>query len=448
MITNNLSTLTIHKLTQAQYDRAVANGTIDENALYLTPDEEVDLSLYMTKNNPVCTGSLSLDRMSGTTVGTNSVALGTNVTASAGWSFAQGYNTSATAQMAFATGGDSVASGSRSFASGYKAQASGSAAHAEGYNCSAVGDYSHAEGYQAYTNEQGSHAEGVQTYAMEIGSHAEGGGTQATGYVSHAEGYYAKAQGDYSHAAGYYTTADQSNYVIGHYNKSGTAGSTSGTTGDAFIIGKGTSSSGSNAFRVTYAGKAYGQSSFGTSGADYAEFFEWLDSNPNAEDRRGYFVTLDGDKIKIAEPNDYILGIVSALPAIIGNNDEEWRGRYILDEFGAFIVEEFEYEEEIQERVIDEKTGEVTLETKTVTKTGTRYKENPDYDPTLPYIQREDRPEWDTVGMMGVLAVRDDGTCHVNGYCKVAEGGIATASKSGYRVIQRVNENIVKVVFR
>lgn len=39
MITTNLSTLKIHKLTQEQYDTAVANGTIDENALYLTPDD-------------------------------------------------------------------------------------------------------------------------------------------------------------------------------------------------------------------------------------------------------------------------------------------------------------------------------------------------------------------------------------------------------------------------
>lgn len=48
MITENLSTLKIHKLTQAQYDRELAAGNIDENALYLTPDEEIDLSLYAT----------------------------------------------------------------------------------------------------------------------------------------------------------------------------------------------------------------------------------------------------------------------------------------------------------------------------------------------------------------------------------------------------------------
>ena len=38
MITENLSTLKIHKLTQAQYDREFAVGNIDPNALYLTPD--------------------------------------------------------------------------------------------------------------------------------------------------------------------------------------------------------------------------------------------------------------------------------------------------------------------------------------------------------------------------------------------------------------------------
>lgn len=48
LITENLSTLKIHKLTQEQYDRALASGNIDPNALYLTPDEGIDLSAYAT----------------------------------------------------------------------------------------------------------------------------------------------------------------------------------------------------------------------------------------------------------------------------------------------------------------------------------------------------------------------------------------------------------------
>lgn len=48
MITESLSTLKIHKLTQAQYNRELAAGNIDPNALYLTPDEAEDLSGYAT----------------------------------------------------------------------------------------------------------------------------------------------------------------------------------------------------------------------------------------------------------------------------------------------------------------------------------------------------------------------------------------------------------------
>ena len=55
MITENVSTLKIHRLTQAQYDRALADGTLEENALYLTPDSntegyvtEDDLNTAMT----------------------------------------------------------------------------------------------------------------------------------------------------------------------------------------------------------------------------------------------------------------------------------------------------------------------------------------------------------------------------------------------------------------
>lgn len=48
MITQNISTLKIHKLTQAQYDRELAAGRIDENAIYLTPDEDIDSYEFIT----------------------------------------------------------------------------------------------------------------------------------------------------------------------------------------------------------------------------------------------------------------------------------------------------------------------------------------------------------------------------------------------------------------
>ena len=49
MITQKLPTLKIHQLTKTQYERELTAGRIDPNALYLTPDEVIDLSKYVTK---------------------------------------------------------------------------------------------------------------------------------------------------------------------------------------------------------------------------------------------------------------------------------------------------------------------------------------------------------------------------------------------------------------
>ena len=121
------------------------------------------------------------------------------------------------------------------------------------------------------------------------------------------------------------------------------------------------------------------------------------------------------------------------MPSVIGNGDEDWKKRYVLDDFGRYIQETFEY-------VID---GE--------TKTGTKWKENPEYDSTKPYASRDERAEWSAIGLVGILSVYDDGTCQVNSYCKCKNNGIATASEKGadtYRVIKRVTDNIVKVVLK
>ena len=72
---------------------------------------------------------------------------------------------------------------------------------------------------------------------------------------------------------------------------------------------------------------------FNGSLADYAEYFEWSDGNPENQDRRGLFVTiLDGEKISIAGENDDILGIVSAAPLLVGDCiTDEWSGKYKVE---------------------------------------------------------------------------------------------------------------------
>jgi hypothetical protein len=230
------------------------------------------------------------------------------------------------------------------------------------------------------------------------------------------------------------------------------------TTTKFFVIGKGTSSSArSNAFSVSSAGTVCAASTITASTtADYAEYFEWADGNPDNEDRVGYFVTFDDQNmIRIAnKDDDYILGVVSGEPFVLGNGDcDVWNGMYLHDEFRRTLYEprpkiDIEVDEEtgepIEKQVYDE-DGNIVYE-------GKQEILNPEYDNTKEYIARADRPEWGAVGMLGVLAVRHDGTLKLNGYATVGENGIATACErtdmNSYRVIHFNAPNVAEIVFR
>jgi hypothetical protein len=125
-------------------------------------------------------------------------------------------------------------------------------------------------------------------------------------------------------------------------------------------------------------------------GADYAEYFEWSDDNPNAEDRRGISVVLDGGKIREALTGEDPIGAISGNPSVVGDAAwNKWSGKYLRDEFGTYIQEGYEVEDEDGNTVIQQ-----------------RRKLNPAYDPDVEYISREQRPEWDCVGLMGKLRIR------------------------------------------
>lgn len=155
---------------------------------------------------------------------------------------------------------------------------------------------------------------------------------------------------------------------------------------------------------------------FNSSGADYAEYFEWVDSNSNDEDRRGLFVTCIEDKIQLANPGDDIIGAISANPSVIGNTQEDM---YEKDIFGAPIKDE-----------------------------NGNYKLNPNYDPSKEYIPYSERPEFGIVGLLGQLIVVDDGTCTVGGYCTSSNNGIGTKSDKGYKVLKRIDSNHIKILIK
>lgn len=335
-------------------------------------------------------------------------------------------------------------------AEGCKTAAIGADSHAEGYGTIARGTESHTEGSRTKAYSNYTHAEGYGTIAKSQGAHAEGYGTTASGEFSHAEGHSTTARGRSSHAGGEGTIAAKDyQTVIGRNNVESTSES------DLFIVGKGKYNYSSqavvrsNCFRVNETG-VFATGNYSSTGADYAELFEWADGNPDAEDRVGLFVTLDGEKIRLARPeDDYILGILSGNPSVLGDvHDDQWQGMYLYDIYGRPLWEDVEVPDETIEEP-DPEDPEKTI-TRVVIPAHTEHRQqlNPDYDGSQPYIPRTQRPEWGTVGMLGKLVALDDGTCQVNGYCTSGEGGIATASKTRthYRVMARLDDTHVKVM--
>jgi len=155
-----------------------------------------------------------------------------------------------------------------------------------------------------------------------------------------------------------------------------------------------------------------------TPAGDYAEYFEWADGNPSAEDRVGRSVTLIGNKIKLAEQNDAVIGIISAVPAIIGDGAElKWKNMYLTDEWGRTINEPYHvfmwtdkdgksqscasYEDQT-----NVPSDAVRSDTDPAGNPFVRLAINPDYDPDTKYIPRSKRKEWAPVGLLGKLRMR------------------------------------------
>ena len=363
-------------------------------------------------------------------------------------SHAEGWGTTASGNYSHAEGWGTTASGYSSHAEGWGSHASGSYSHAEGYTSHAEGDSSHAEGYWSHAEGYWSHAEGDSSHAEGFVSHAEGSHSHAEGNYSHAEGNYSHAEGLYSHAEGNSSHASgRSQHVQGEYNISDPDADPDNPSQRgryAHIVGNGDYTRRSNAHTLDWVGNATFAGVVTGTGADYAEYFEWSDGNPDNEDRVGLIVTLEGDKIRPATTSDDVLGVVSATAMVLGDNAEwEWRQKYLYDDYGRPItemVEEFRDE-------IDRETGETK---KISTGFHPHRKLNPDYNPEQAYVRRSDRPEWEIIGLIGKLHVSDDGTCTVGGYATAGANGIATVStnKTSMRVMKRIADNVILVLMK
>ncbi|MFD4820413.1 peptidase G2 autoproteolytic cleavage domain-containing protein [Peribacillus butanolivorans] len=398
-----------------------------------------------------------------TTTGVNALAAhaeGLDTTASGEASHAEGRNTTAGGLSSHAEGRNTVANETASHAEGRNTTASGEASHAEGGFTTASGAFSHAEGDGTTADVTSAHAEGQGTLAHSTASHAEGISTTASGEASHSEGFHTNASGNDSHAEGSFTIASgfashaegDNTTANGRFSHAeGTFTSTNifdgahimGKFGDAdesysWFLANGTSVLNKGlAAKISTAGFGVSDRGWRGGGADYAEMFETVDEKPIDI---GYFVTLEGKKIRKANAtDDYILGIVSADPAILADSGElRWKDKYVTDEWNRVQYHDVVIPAE------KDKDGNVIVPERTEKQPIL----NPNWDPTKEYIPRSERPEWVEVGLLGKLRVRDDGTCQMNGYCKPNDEGIAMASDKGYRVMERTGPNQILVLFK
>lgn len=126
--------------------------------------------------------------------------------------------------------------------------------------------------------------------------------------------------------------------------------------------------------------------------AVYAEVGEWIDSNPDAEDRIGYFVCIDnntpGTKMRKATADDDVRGVTVAAPAFSGNCSSDK-----FDSDGNLLA------------------------------------------------------KYSFVAVMGMASVIDNGTCTVNGRCMPNANSTASPVDGdyGYQVIERIDDTHILI---
>ena len=192
-------------------------------------------------------------------------------------------------------------------------------------------------------------------------------------------------------------------------------------------------------------GDAFTDGTWSDANADYAEMFEWSDGNTSNEERRGMTVVLDGDKIRLAtdsDNKDNIIGVVSVNPVVLGDSAPlGWHGRYKKDVFGSPVKKAHEFlvwnrgyrevdgvsvlfkqpdpddprsyskcercpVEEIDERKAKGEIPDYAIENNIRITTYAKEIDTETYDSTKKYIPRQQRKEWDAIGLVGKLIVK------------------------------------------
>jgi len=177
-------------------------------------------------------------------------------------------------------------------------------------------------------------------------------------------------------------------------------------------------------------GNAYADGTWNNNGADYAEFFESTTGNAIPV---GTTVVLENNKVRAATSSDSVSSIIGVIrpkepgqaSMTIGNTAwNKWSGKYLTDDFDRFILDEhvvYEWTETVEDgddifhsyeshQIPEGVTIPSDVVGLTTDPKGNRfvhYRLNPDFDPSLTYVPREERNEWVIVGLVGQVKILD-----------------------------------------
>jgi len=185
-------------------------------------------------------------------------------------------------------------------------------------------------------------------------------------------------------------------------------------------------SSNDGAFTVQNDGTLVADNATISTPADYAEYFESTDDSAIPA---GTTVLLENGKVRASKNSETPMGVIRPPGAstTVGNAAPmNYYSKYKRDVFGAHIYEEYtgiawtdsegEYHNYPSDRIPNDLTppDDAEIITHEILPEGyevfpqrklTRRITNPDYDPSKTYVSREDRDEWNIVGLLGQVTI-------------------------------------------
>jgi hypothetical protein len=172
----------------------IAKGTYNAGATISTSGEGTRLIWYPRKA-AFRAGFVEASQWDENNIGSYSVAMGYNTTASNTYSTAMGYQTTASGHASTSMGTTSTASGSFSMSTGSSTTASGTTSMAMGQGTTASGNFSTTMGYNTT-------ASSSYSMAMGLATTASGNNSMAMGHVTKAEAYLSTVIGRYNIGGG------------------------------------------------------------------------------------------------------------------------------------------------------------------------------------------------------------------------------------------------------